>query len=119
MAEAHRFTTQGNVTLDASGNGQIEFRPAGHKWEIDSLTVTVSSRTLEARARVYAGYVGDNYYLDGTYSGSSGDTSDTRHYLHDGEALIVRWEGGDVGATATCVIRGWESTNQGGFLAVH
>jgi hypothetical protein len=117
--EAARFSTNSNVTLDVNGYGAIRLAPAGQKWQITSTNVLCSTRVAEARCRVYIGQVSDSNVIDGTYSGSSGDTSDTVYYLNDGEAMWVEWSGGDPGAIATVKINGWTSVPNRGFRAVH
>ena len=118
MASRPLFS-QGTTTLDGSGNGTVVLRPSGETWNVSALTVNVSTRVLESAARVYKNYVGDNYLVDSTISGSTGDTSDTVHDLRDGESLIIVWSGGDAGATANAVARGIASDfSAGGFRAV-
>ncbi len=119
MADAARFTKSDSVTLDANGTGVVRMAPAGQKWQITLTNVLCSTRVAEARCRVFIGQVSDINCIDGTYSGSSGDTSDSVFYLEDGEAMFVQWEGGDVGATATVKITGWTSVPERGFRAVH
>jgi hypothetical protein len=104
--------------LDASGNGVVAFAPRGTRWHLDFVSVKCTTRVKEATVRIYEGYVGDQYYTDGTFSGSSGDTSNTEHYMEDGETIHIVWTGGDPGARATAIIRGWESVQGGGFRAV-
>ena len=98
--------TQGSVTLDGTGYGLVTFRPSGETWTIQSVTVNVNNTTAEARSNSYKGYVGPAYLVDATYTGSSGDTSDTIHELQDGEAFLVEWVGGTPGATASVNMRG-------------
>jgi hypothetical protein len=117
--QAYRFSQQSQVVLDANGYGLIRLAPTGQKWEVTSTNVLCSSRVLESRCRIYLDQVGDAYAIDGTYSGSSGDTSDTVHYLTDGQPMFIEWSGGDVGATASVRIIGWASVMGMGFRAVH
>jgi hypothetical protein len=93
----------------------VSFAPRGETWEITSVKVKASTAVLEATAFTYRNLVGDNYILDTTFAGSSGDTSDTPITLRDGDRLWVRWTGGDLGATYSAVVNGWRSTPQGGF----
>lgn len=116
---ASRFNTQGNVTLDANGDGTLRFAPTGEKWEVDRVHVRCSSRVSEAQCRIYLAQQRPDTVIDGTYSGSSGDTTDTRIYLEDGQPMFIEWTGGDPGATATATVSGWKSTPAGGFRAVH
>lgn len=109
----------GSVVLDATGYGTVRLAPSGEKWEIRRVHVECSTATLEAQSKTYRNQIAPRYVIDGTYSGSTGDTSDTPIYLEDGQAMIVEWTGGDVGATATVTISGWRSAPSGGFRAIH
>lgn len=109
----------GAVTLDASGNGYVTFQARGEKVEITSLRVFASTNTKEALVNIYKGSTGTGSQIEGTLSGSSGDTTDTHFYLMDGEQIFVVWTGGDAGATATAVASGWSSTPRRGFRAIH
>jgi len=123
--EASRATLSASVVLDSNGNGQIRMAPLDKKWQIDSSNVLCSllpGQTMpvkEALCRVYVGQVAALNQVDGTYSGSSGDTSDTVMYLTQGQAVFFVWTGGDVGVTATVQIGFWQSVPAGGFRAVH
>jgi hypothetical protein len=104
------------AVVNASGVATISVAPHGENWRIQSNTVKVSTKVLEARAQSYRGYsVADAYLIEGTFSGSSGDTSNTDIFLTDGQAFTVQWTGADVGAIATLIIMGWRSTPSGGF----
>ena len=116
---ATRLDIRGTVVLNGTGYGYVRLSPQGEKWEIRRTFVQCSTRTNEARCVVYGQQIGEQYALDGTYSGSSGDTSDTVIYLEDGQPLFVEWSGGDAGATAVVTISGWRSVPDGGFRAVH
>ncbi len=109
----------GNVTLDGSGNGILRFAPAGTRWRLVNVSVKASSAVLEATATLYKGFVGDQYRIEGTSAGSTGDTTqlDNPITLNDGEAFWVVWIGGDPGAVATAVILGQQSVPRRGFRA--
>ena len=109
----------GSVTLDGSGYGVVRLAPAGEKWEVRRTRTECSTATNEATVKVYRNQVAPRYVIDGTYSGSTGDTSDTVYYLEDGQAVIIEWSGGDPGATATVTLSGWRSEPSGGFRAIH
>ncbi len=98
----------GSVVLDGSGNGAIRFAPAGTKWQIDNISVQVSTAVNEATATVYKRQIGAAYRHSGTYAGSTGDNNQLEQpiLLNDGEAMWVVWQGGDAGATATAVVIG-------------
>lgn len=104
---------------DGSGNtggATIRIQPAAKEWRIDNLNVRCATRIHEGTAVVYQNFVGAQYQVDLTRSGSSGDTSDTIHYLHDGDALIVVWTGADIGQQVTLTIVGQEYLpGEGGF----
>ena len=102
----------GNVTLDGSGNGTLSMKPwgGGVTWQPQVVSVKASSNTSEASAKIYIGpEAADQYYVDGTLSGSTGDsTTNVAGYSVDthGNTLWVVWEGGDAGATATAQVNG-------------
>ena len=72
-----RFRYSDSVVLDGSGNGQVRLAPTSRNWAIDYLTVRCATHVAEARASVYENYVGPDYLIDATLTGSSGDTTDT------------------------------------------
>ena len=119
MATAVRLTTNARVTLDANGYGTVRLAPTGEKWEVTHVHVECSSRISESECRWYLGQISPSTIIDGTYSGSTGDTSDTIAYLEDGQAMHFEWKGGDAGAIATVSVSGWKSPPDGGFRAVH
>lgn len=106
------------VVLDGSGNGRIRIGPLGEMWYITRNMVRTTTRNNEAVCTVYQTNVGDDYQRDITYTGSTGDTSDTEFTVTDGDALWFVWVGGDPGATATVTISGTRSNPRGGFRAV-
>lgn len=123
MATAVILNTGGSVTLatvdGVTGYGVIRLSPRGEKWEISRVHVECSTRVSESECRWYLGQIRPDAIIDGTYSGSSGDTSDTTAYLEDGQAMFLEWRGGDNGATATVTVSGWKSAPEGGFRAIH
>lgn len=105
-----------SVTLDGSGNGTLQMKPWGGSvtWKPSSVSVKASSNVVEAAARIYIGpSPTDPYFVDGTLSGSTGDSSgrvagfsiDTH-----GNTLWVVWAGGDAGAVATAQVNGTTET---------
>ena len=115
-----RFTASKQTTLDANGYGYVRFQPTGENWEVDYVSVSVNSTFKDATCRIYQGQLAAIYKVDETFSGSTGDTSDTVYHLADGEALFIEWSDGDDGGppVATAVIRGWRTLPNRGFRAV-
>jgi hypothetical protein len=113
------LTQIGTVVLNGAGYGAIRFAPAGTRWQIQNVSVRVSSAINEATATIYKGYIGPQYRVSGSFAGSSGDNDpDTRITLEDGEAMYVEWSGGDAGATATAIVRGVQAVPARGFRVV-
>jgi hypothetical protein len=105
---SQRFERAASVLLDASGNGQIEIRaPAGKEWRVQRTTVVCNNPnpTLVPTARIYRNSISDSTFIDGTYSGAM-DISDTEYEIPAGDAIIICWEDGEVGLTATARIVG-------------
>lgn len=105
------------VIVAPSGIAAVVFSPHGEAWEVNRLTVKVSTAVLEAEASYYLGPVSDQNLQEATMAGSSGDTTDIAITMVDGDQLTVQWTGADVGATATATLRGFRSVPSGGFRA--
>ncbi|HEY1622145.1 MAG TPA: hypothetical protein VGG25_31295 [Streptosporangiaceae bacterium] len=109
---AYPLNEFGTVVLDGDGNGTLSMKPwgGGVTWQPASVSVKASSNTLEAAAKIYIGSSAtDPYYVDGTLSGSTGDsTGRVAGFPVDthGNTLWVVWTGGDAGATATAQVNG-------------
>src|SRR4051812_24479141 len=95
-----------NVTLDSNGNGAIQFQAVGCNARITNRSVRTSTAVKQAIASTYLGQIGDNYRIDATNSGSTGDNVTSAIELRDGESLYVVWTGGDAGATAYATFSG-------------
>lgn len=95
-----------SVVLDANGNGAILFQAVGNNVRITNRSVKVSSATKQAIATTYRGQISDNSRIDGTNSGSTGDSNPNIIELTDGETIYIQWTGGDAGATATATFTG-------------
>lgn len=101
-----------SVQLDGSGNGTLKMVPFGgsETWQPAVASVKCSSNASEAQCRIYVGpSATDQYFVDGTLSGSTGDSTDSVNgYSVDthGNALWAVWSGGDPGAYATMQING-------------
>lgn len=104
-----------SVTLDGSGNGTLKMTPfgGGATWQPTLAAVKASSHVLEAQCRIYVGPSPvDQYFVAGTLSGSTGDSTDqVGGYSVDthGSALWAVWTGGDAGAQATMSVNGTET----------
>lgn len=110
------YATLINDGTGLTGTATIRIAPAAKEWRITSVNVACSSNVYESKASVYERVIGQQYQTDLSNSGSSGDTSDTVHYLHDGDCLFVRWTGGDIGAQATLIVIAEEYLpGEGGF----
>lgn len=101
-----------SVTLDADGNGTASVGPlsALESWHPQNVHVSVSTDDNEAVCKIY---VGDNAgtdrtFRDGTFSGSSGDSSDrvNADTVQVGHKVWAVWTGGDAGAIATLNVTG-------------
>lgn len=99
------------VVLDGAGGGTASIGPisAREVWHPDVISVKASTNTDEAQCQIY---VGDSAtqpnFIDGTYSGSSGDASDraASTLIRVGWKVFATWSGGDAGATATLTVTG-------------
>lgn len=103
-----------SVTLDGSGNGTLKMVPYSGTltWLPSIVSVKASSATAEASCRIYIGPAAtDQWFVDGTLSGSTGDSTDRvagRQVDTHGNTLWAVWKGGDAGATATMTVAGTE-----------
>lgn len=103
-----------SVTLDGSGNGTLKMVPYSGTltWLPSIVSVKASSATAEASCRIYVGpSASDQWFVDGTLSGSTGDSTDRvagRPVDTHGNSLWAVWAGGDAGATATMTVAGTE-----------
>jgi hypothetical protein len=98
-----------STTLDGSGNGQVAFQAVGQTVRITNGFAGVSTQTAQATATAYKGIVGAGYAISSTPNGSTGAPFVGPFNLRDGETLIIRWTGGDPGATATATFTGTTS----------
>jgi hypothetical protein len=101
-----------SVQFDGSGNGTLKMRPPGgsETWLPTLASVKASSNTSEAQCKIYIGpSASDQYFVDGTLSGSTGDsTSQVDGYSVDshGNYIWAVWTGGDAGAYGTMQVNG-------------
>lgn len=104
----------GTVTLDGSGNGTVQLSPDGPQehWQPTLASVKVSTNTLLATCRVYVGpVVADQYFVDASYDGSTGDNTDrvTGYDVYRAgpyPSVWAVWTGGDPGSIATLNVIG-------------
>ena len=101
------------IQLDGTGAGTVRLGPtgAGEVWSPALASVKVSSNTNEATCKIYNGdRVIDGNFTDGTFSGSSGDSTDRiGGPLHLGNYIYAVWAGGDANAVATLNVSGTRS----------
>lgn len=101
------FGANATATFDAAGVAVVEFGPVPvwETWTIGLMSVSATS-AAETFAAVYRGDPAPTTFVESSVRGSSGDTSDSRYQLQQGDRLVVRWENGTPGATATAVVQG-------------
>ena len=97
-----------NVVLDGNGRGAVRIAPAGKDWTIRYLSVRCSDVASEAIASLYENVIGPDYLIDVSFTGSSGDTTDTVIDVRDGYGVWIEWVGGTPGTTATVTYTGEE-----------
>lgn len=107
----------GQATV-AGNTASIRIGPRGESWNVTLVTVKATTKVLESVCTVYLNSVGDPFIRDITYTGSTGDTSDTQYDLRDGDALYFVWTNADNGAVVTVTLRGTRTMPVGGFRAV-
>jgi hypothetical protein len=99
------------VILNGSGNGTAKIGPVSARevWSPQNVHVRTSTNADEATCLIY---VGDSAiqanFRDGTFTGSSGDSSDrvSADTVKVGAHVWAVWSGGDPGATATVNVTG-------------
>lgn len=98
------------TVLDGSGNGTARLGPIGAReiWAPSSASVEVSSAVAEASAKIYVGDMISPKFVDGTLSGSTGDSTDrvSAYTVKLGAFISAVWSGGDPGAVATLTVAG-------------
>ena len=106
----------GSVRLDGSGNGTVRIGPdePAARWlpTVASVSALTAAPVVnEAQCLFYAGQAPvQQYFVDGTFSGSSGDSSDriTGRVISRTQLPYIWavWTGGDPGAQATLSVSG-------------
>ena len=98
------------MTLNGSGNGTAQLGPShpGETWTVSTVSVSCATDINEAQCKIYAGPSATQAnYVDGTLSGSTGDsTNNVTQLLFPGEYVFAAWTGGDAGTTAIMNIQG-------------
>jgi hypothetical protein len=96
MPRSITLSATGSVVLDSHGNGTVGIGPTlpGTSWLPTVASVSASSNTNEAQCKVYAGaMVLQPYYVDGTLSGSTGDSTVniTGQIIYPGQYVFAVW----------------------------
>jgi hypothetical protein len=101
------------VTLDGTGAGTARTGPTGmrEKWQAATASVKTGQAvvTNEAACRIYVGEDASSpNYVDGTLSGSTGDSTDrvSAQEITPGMYVLAVWSGGDPGAQGQLNVNG-------------
>lgn len=100
------------ITLDSNGNGTAQLGPlsAREVWKPQNVHVSANANpSNEAQCSIYVGdTVNPANYRDGTWSGSSGDSTDkiNADVIKIGNYIFAVWTGGDSGIQATLSVTG-------------
>jgi hypothetical protein len=99
------------AVLDGTGAGTAKVGPLTDRenWTLATASVSCSSNVLEAACRIFVGdVVTAANYVDGTLSGSTGDSTDNvaAAPCPKGTYVWAVWTGGDAGAVATLSVNG-------------
>ncbi len=113
MAVAPIWPRQVQVTLDGSGSGTAQLGPSGHgiTWTLGTISVK-TAQTVPAGTCQCSIYVGDDTspvnFLDGTFSGDTGDSSDAAagQQIRLGKYVLAVWSAGVPGDVATLTLTG-------------
>lgn len=104
-----QLDTFASVVLDASGNGQVSLAPESFRtWTVTHLNVRTTqgpTQTPVPQCTVYLGMVGDSNILSQTWNGSR-STAVGATVVQPSQPLIIRWENGVAGTTATVSVYG-------------
>lgn len=113
MATA-QLTQSATVILNGAGAGTAQLGPinARETWtpQVASVKTNQAPGAIvnEAQCKIYAGAdTSDSNYVDGTLSGSTGDSTDNfSQPVLCGEYVFAVWTGGDAGAQGRVIVRG-------------
>lgn len=104
-----QLDTYKSVVLDAAGNGQVILTPEGFRtWTVTVLNVRTSqgpTQTPIPQCTVYLGSVTDGSIITQTWCGSRAPARGSIT-VQPSQPLIVRWENGIPGTTATVSLYG-------------
>lgn len=106
---SQQLDTYKTITLDAAGNGEVRIGPEAFRtWTITHLNVRTSQGptvTPIPQVTVYLGAVTDGNILAQSWNGSR-STAYGSTVVQPSQPLIVRWENGVPGSTATVSVYG-------------
>jgi hypothetical protein len=113
MPNTLTLTRTASVVLNGSGAGTVQLGPSspGEIWQPSQVSVSCSATVTAGTCQcsIYAGAgTGQGTFVDGTFSGDTGDTTDAigGRKVNPGESVFAVWSGGVPGATATAVVAG-------------
>jgi hypothetical protein len=113
MTRQAGLDAQATISLSAAGGGTAQLGPVnpGEVWNVDVVSVSCATNVSEAECQVYVGDTAtQNNYVDGTLSGSTGDSTDrVTRPVYPGQYVFAVWSGGDVGTTAIIRVQGSRS----------
>ena len=108
---SQQLTRTATITLDGSGNGTAQLGPSitNEQWLPQQVSVSCSAAVTSGtcQAVIYAG-APPGVFVDGTFSGDTGDTSSAiaGQILWPGQYVTVVWITGVPGAQATVTVQG-------------
>lgn len=99
----------GSVVLNASGGGAVTLAPDSFRtWYVTALNVRTTQSVTQTpipQCTVYLGSVADANIIAQTWNGSRATASGDTH-VQPSQPLIIAWENGVAGTTATVSIYG-------------
>lgn len=109
MSNVQPLAEYGQTILDANGNGALQIGPDkfNESWQIDVVTISVSTHVIEPQFKIYRGSsTAVTSLIGGSHSGSFDSDTSFNYTLNPQGQLTCVWSGGDVGAVATVVFHG-------------
>lgn len=102
--------TSGSVVLNASGTGTVTLTPQSFQtWTVNQINVRTTQTTTQTpvpQCTVYLGALGDGNIICQTWMGNRATASGNPVLVQPSQPLIVVWENGISGTTATVSING-------------